>query len=343
MRLPHGLPEELTAALSPREPGRPLPPGPRMNPWRRAGARPAAGSGEVGELLAAMWRPDGRHRLDDGTLTTIVRRPIPSAGGRYGVHTHIVAGADQACEDPGRYVYDHDIGRMLVRDAATGAAAGWPTPPLPRHGVHLVLSVQPGRSFGRYRHRAWPLWIADVAYALEAIRFLVDADLPAVLGPCAYLRQLVGVPRAADGRAWLARGLVPEIPLAAVELPTGWALSASREQTLARRRSPRVGEFLERSPQGDARGRRLAELSRQAWIAHADHVESWQMILSRPRPVGVALWEAHLSAARLSYQILLSGGGRSRSVSGIPAADGVWPLHAVAILDESGTAEEKTP
>jgi hypothetical protein len=87
----------------------------------------------------------------------------------------------------------------------------------------LVITVQPGRSFGRYRHRAWPLWIADAAYALEAVRALVPAAvLPDGWDLMGEARRLAGLPHGHDAESWVRHGLAPEICLARIGLPGGW-------------------------------------------------------------------------------------------------------------------------
>ncbi|MDA2806061.1 nitroreductase family protein [Nocardiopsis suaedae] len=316
-----------------------------MNPWRAAGAVPAAVPERLRDLLDGLWSGQGYHRLDDGTATAVLRRPVPSAGGAYPVQTHVVVGASAArggggrSLEPGRYVYDHDRDTLLRRDGAAGPGAA----------THVVLTVQPGRSYGRYRHRAWPLWIADTAYALAAVEFLIRAGRPRPLtvrlGPGAPLRRLLGVPRAGEHAWWTRSGLAPEIPLASVELPETWAVDAGRRDALAARRSPALSEFAAaaraRPPHaagatgGPLGARSVAEASGQAWVLGAHRLEAWSVPVDADAPaaaVADVLWRAHREAAHLCYSGVLTGDRRSRPVSGFRAANGRWIVHALAML-----------
>ncbi|QHG85455.1 hypothetical protein D1O33_25935 (plasmid) [Rhodococcus rhodochrous] len=283
-----------------------------------------------------------RHLRDDGSVTDIARRPIPSAGATYAVHTHLIVGTDGTDGlEPGHYVYDHDRGQLLRRDSARETAAGWELPHRPFIDSRVVFSVQPGRSFGRYRHRAWPLWIADAAYALEAVRFLLDTDLPGVFGPGPEIRAQLGMPPAAETDAWLRRGMVPEIPLVSIGLSSSWAVAPQRRHALARRRSPKLVDFV-RNPVHNTNAARLAELTGQAWIAHADRIETWEVAPRAPaETIYDSLWHAHSAAARLCYNAALSQKVRCRPVSGIPAAAESWTMHAVAMLDGIEDTEEE--
>ncbi|MCD2114434.1 hypothetical protein [Rhodococcus rhodochrous] len=313
-----------------------------MNPWRRSGATPVSAEGRIEDLLCALWHMGDRHLRDDGSVTDIARRPIPSAGATYAVHTHLIVGTDGTDGlEPGHYVYDHDRGQLLRRDSARETAAGWELPHRPFIDSRVVFSVQPGRSFGRYRHRAWPLWIADAAYALEAVRFLLDTDLPGVFGPGPEIRAQLGMPPAAETDAWLRRGMVPEIPLVSIGLSSSWAVAPQRRHALARRRSPKLVDFV-RNPVHNTNAARLAELTGQAWIAHADRIETWEVAPRAPaETIYDSLWHAHSAAARLCYNAALSQKVRCRPVSGIPAAAESWTMHAVAMLDGIEDTEEE--
>ncbi|PXY18521.1 hypothetical protein [Prauserella flavalba] len=309
-------------------------PGPRVNPWQKAGAAPVAVPERLRSLFDGLWHSPGYHHLPDGTATSIRQRPVPSAGAAYPVHSHLVVGsAGLDGLDPGRYLFDHESGNLLRR-------VGWDNErsrPATAQTT-LVLTVQPGRSFGRYRHRAWPLWIADVAYAQTAVEFLVTERLRTSTGPGPRLRALLGVPRAACAQPWLNRGLVPEIPLAAVELPPSWTVDVGRSHALATRRSPALSEFEQatgRRP--DPRAVEVARLSGQAWVLGADRVETWSVPAQAPaRDIAEAVWQAHRRAASLCYEGVLSGRWRSRPVSGIAAGHGRWITHALAMLPSNG-------
>lgn len=354
-----GLPTPLDEALSSRMPSGPLPPGPRTNPWERAGAvRHDPGRG-AGELVDALWHPGEFHRREDGSATRIRRRPVPSAGACYPVQTHLVDARG------GRGVFDLETGTFLRRDLRADRAAGWPAPRETSGSARLVFTVLPGRSFGRYRHRAWPLWIADAAYAVAAVRFLLGPrGGPVEVGPSAALRSLLGVPAAADAAGWLRRGLAPEIPLASVEIAEDLIPDAATRRALRERRSPPTQEFAARAAaprardqanvrdQADPRGIRLmrqdclrsagaveqvARASGQAWVRGATAVHSWSLPADAPAAVvRAALWNAHLAAARLCYEAALAGDRGARPISGFAATGGRWILHAVAFLDSPG-------
>lgn len=325
----------LSAAFSGALPGAALPPGPRTNRWD-AVAETAAPGIRLAELLDALWHPGDVHRLPGGAPTSIRRRPVPSAGGCYPVQTHVVSA------DGTRYAFDHE--RMLLRrrDAARDIAAGWPAHPRTGDSTRLVFTVLPGRTFGRYRHRAWPLWIADAAYAVAAVRFLLGGRSGSeLLGPSAPLRALLGVPPAADSQAWMRRGLAPEIPLAAVAIGAESQVRPERRRALQRRRSPEISEFLSRAQHAPppASVEAVARASGQSWVRGAAAVSSWSVpSTASVSDLGTALWRTHLAAADLGYHAALSGGPRTRAISGFtPDRDPArWILHAVAVLPASG-------
>lgn len=247
------------------------------------------------------------------------------------MQTHLVV-------DRERWVFDHEHGVARRRDPAAERAAGWGLE-TPTTATRLVFAVQPGRSFGRYRHRAWPLWIADTAYALAAAEFVLDGRADAVThGPSAALRALLGVPAGADAQRWTDRGLAPEIPLVAVEIPERPTLRPDAVHALARRRSPSPQQFLS----GEVRRRpasrveRIARASGQGWVRGAASIRSWSApVTAPPAEMAAALWRGHLAAARLTYAAALQG-LRSRAVSGFPAAADRWTFHALAFLDVPG-------
>ncbi|MDQ1124941.1 hypothetical protein [Microbacterium trichothecenolyticum] len=334
--LPHSvglLDGPLARVLTTDPPGEPLPPGPRVNAWHRAGAVAGSPGAALIALVEALWHPGEPHRASNGTETAIPRRPVPSAGACYPVQTHLVV-------DGARWVYDHDHGVARRRDPAIERAAGWPGGDVTASDTAtLVFTVQPGRSFGRYRHRAWPLWIADAAYALAALEFVLGR-LPASVryGPSASLRTVLAVPRAAQTPSWTGLGLAPEIPLVAVDVPSRPELIGDAVQTLAQRRSPSLDLFLAR-----AASRRptpcledVARASGQAWVRGAAAVRSWSVrIPSSPAQLARAVWTGHLAAARLAYAGALRGAD-SRPVSGLAAQGDRWIFHALAFLDPPG-------
>lgn len=340
-----GLPAPLAEAFTDRTPGPPLPPGPRANLWTRAGAESVPVLGPERDLLDGLWRSPGFHRRADGRPTSIRQRPVPSAGGTYPVHTHVVVGTGNRTLSPGRYAYNREDGTLQRRDESRDARAGWESswPIAHTTSIHVVLTVQPGRTFGRYRHRSWPLWVADTAYALAAVEFLSATEPVAVrLGPGPWLRELLGVPRAAERQRWLDRGLAPEIPLAAIELPPDWQIAPDRRDALAVRRSPPVGEFEKATGTRLNGAAQVALASGQSWVLGAHRIRTWS-ISTRATPAEFAdvLWRSHRTAAAQCYWATLSG-WRSRPVSGFVAAHGRWTVHALAMLPEGDDSGRET-
>lgn len=354
----------LDTAFTPEPPGAPLPPGPRANAWPGEPADDAP----VSALIHRLWRPRGYHLRPDGTPTSVPRRAVPSAGGAYPVQWH-VAVPDGAAEPlpPGRYFYDPDRGRLLRRYDynPTGGRMARDAEGLGGDGVLLGITVQPGRTFGRYRHRAWPLWIADAAYALEAVRAAVPAALlPPGWSDLAAVRRALGLAPAAETGWWLDRGLVPELAMAMLRLPPGWRCDETMAAALETRRSPALDRFTARRAGHDpmargagrgspARGAGLdravpevAEVARQsgqAWVLGADRVLTWPRTRKVDAAVYAHLWLAHREAARRSYDLIRQGHG-VRAVSGFtaPPGDGGRPLlHAITVLDHHGHGERE--
>lgn len=323
----------LETAFSPDLPGDPLPPGPRENRWPGESVEV---SGTPATAIHRLWRAHGHHPRPDGTPTTVPRRAVPSAGGAYPVQWHLVVppGRGRPLSD-GRYVYNASAETLVRRSESR------PGRSVPGH-VEIVLTVQPGRTFGRYRHRAWPLWVADAAYALEALLLLVpDAYLPEDWSDLAAARRALDLPRAAQVTWWLERGLVPEIALARIRLPGDPHLDEVASAGICSRRSPGLDRFNERREKAPStqHGARVAWQSGQSWVLGADRVIGW------PRPprldaAGYArLWQIHRQAARHTYSLAAQGHG-VRAVSGFCARplDTSPLVHAIAILENGATA-----
>lgn len=324
----------LETAFAPDVPGHPLPPGPRENHWP---GEIVGISGAAASLVHRLWRARGHHRHPDGTPTTIPRRAVPSAGGAYPVQWHLIVPPGRGRHlEPGRYVY-HQANELLVRRPTVRGSQR----PRQEH-VEIVLTVQPGRTFGRYRHRAWPLWVADAAYALEAVLFLVPgAHLPEDWADLCAARCALGLPRAAQVAWWLERGLVPEIALARVRLPLDAHVDDAASTAICSRRSPAPSRFHERRATTPAthRGAEIARQSGQEWVLGADRVIGWARP-ARLDAVGYAqLWKAHREAARHTYSLAAQGHG-IRAVSGfcIPTADAQPLIHAIAVLENGSAA-----
>lgn len=204
------------------------------------------------------------------------------------------------------------------RDIAADRADGWPSPAADDGIARVVFTVLPGRSFGRYRHRAWPLWIADAAYAVAGVLFLLGVQA----GP------VEACPRPGSGlcSGCLARrmpmpgsvaGSRREIPLAAIEIPHDPVpiprSSCSRSPALARDRGVRCPD------RRHARSRdRAHRESFRAASRGATEVRSRSVPITAPSTVvDAALWSAHLDAARLCYEAALLGDRGTRPVSGL--------------------------
>lgn len=311
-------PSLLARAFTAEPPGPPLPPGPRTNPWARAGAVPAPPGSAEAALLADLWGARGHHPRADGTPTSVPCRAVPSAGAAYPVQWHVlVPSGTGSALPPGRHV----LGETGLLRRPGGAPGG--------RSVSVVVSVQPGRSFGRYRHRAWPLWVADAAYAVEAVRFVVPGAELWSTG-LAALREDLAVARAADTGWWLGQGLVPELALARVDLPVGWAVDPLRRAALGARRSPSLARFA--AGAGCPEAAAPARQSGQDWVRGAEAVRCW----ARPPLADYhALWRAHREAARECYAASAAGLG-VRPVSGfVSPAEGAPLLHALAMLEDA--------
>ncbi|WP_420039360.1 nitroreductase family protein [Gordonia sp. MP11Mi] len=329
------IPDDLARAWTPADPGQPVPPGPRTNPWAAVGAVPVVAPPRVAALLDGLWNDGGPHMLPDGARSHVARRPVPSAGGAYPVQTHLVVG-DVGFDglDPGRYVLD-DNSATLLRRGPVGAGSD---------RTHLVFTVLPGRSYSRYRHRSWPLWIADTAYAVAAVEFLCATHTPVMLGPDRRIRSLLGFAPATDTNRWTDAGLVPEIALAATTLSHRTAVSEVRRTALRSRRSPAVADFASRiGRQRPTDGTvTIAQASQQRWVLGADHVRSWTVSpTDDAQTLLAALWSVHRAAAHLVYRHALDGRRTCRPVSGTTLVGGRWPVHAVASLDRRATEERR--
>ncbi|MFE6649228.1 hypothetical protein ACFVJS_21855 [Nocardioides sp. NPDC057772] len=323
----------LETAFSSDPPGDPLPPGPRANRWP---GEPVEIGGAAATAVHRLWRARGHHPRPDGSPTTIPRRAVPSAGGCYPVQWHLVVPPGRGAHlAPGRYVYDATTEQLVQRPEP------WEPAGLGRD-LEIVLTVQPGRTFGRYRHRSWPLWVADSAYALEALlRLLPGAHLPRDWFDLTAARAALGVPGAAQVAWWLERGLVPEIAMARVGLPLAPRLDEVASAAICSRRSPALERFHDRRGRAAAPAEitEVARQSGQSWVLGADRVIAWERPIRLDATGYARLWQVHREAARLTYSLDARGHG-VRAVSGfctLPAGD--RPLvHAIAILENGAAA-----
>jgi hypothetical protein len=324
----------LETAFSSDLPGDPLPPGPRENRWP---GEPVEIGGAAATAVHRLWQARGHHPRADGTPTTVPRRAVPSAGGSYPVQWHLVVPPGHGRHlRPGRYVYQAATEELVRRREPDD-----PGRPAPDH-LQVVLTVQPGRTFSRYRHRAWPLWIADAAYALEALLLLLpNAHLPADWSDLAAARRTLGFPPAARAAWWLERGLVPEIALARVALPLAPRLDEVASAAIGSRRSAALDRFGERRTRVPAAPEVIeaARQSGQSWVLGADRVIGWARPARLDATGYARLWQVHREAARHTYALDAQGHG-VRAVSGFctPPAGAPPLVHALAILENGAVA-----
>lgn len=321
-----GLPIRLDTAFRPGAPGPPLPPGPVDNPWTtRAGAAAVPIPADWQAVFDALWRPHGFHVTEDGRTTGVARRPVPSAGATYGVRTHLTIPRDcvHASLPPGRYAYLLGSGTLVQR------VDGGPPPRGTR--PTLTFTVQPGRAFGRYRHRAWLLWIADTAYTVALAQWLLGRHHLEV-GPFPDIGR-IGLPRASDVFGWDRLGLAPELVLAHLRLPASPTLHPGYTAVLAKRRAPSLAEFScnAGTPPPSPAIAAVARASGQEWVRGAGRVVSWTTPSSRTTITD--LWRIHLVAAHAFARAVLHDHTRVRPVSGLTAPAPPDVIHALAFLD----------
>lgn len=239
--------EALVDAFARRLPGPVRQPGPRATTWRplgrarlpqdghgdqtgdQDGARTCDGELRLQALLRrAWWSP--HHHLDPSTghPTSVRCRPVPSAGGCYPVQVHALAG--EGCDVlPGRYVLTSQTGQLARIGTTT-----WPS------GALLILSVLPQRTTAKYQHRAWPLWVADTAYAICTLALAAEtvgatATWVRSCSP-AELALVAGLPEPKDwAQRWSGSG--PETCLSALVLNTSGAGPVPHAQVLRSTRS----------------------------------------------------------------------------------------------------------
>jgi hypothetical protein len=206
-------------------------PGPRQNNWAGAIYRTAPSYRGVSPgddrprhvpvlaMVRALWWSRRFHANPaTGLPGTIRQRAVPSAGACYPVQLHVLCGA--GCDvPPGAYAFDADRG-SLVRRGDTGMAGGGRAGSVT--GAVVVFTGLPQRTAAKYHHRAWPLLLADAAYAVAALAHHaaaqgIEADwLP---GNPEHLASALGMP---GYSAWQERwpDTAPELALAAVALGT---------------------------------------------------------------------------------------------------------------------------
>lgn len=202
-------------------------PGPRQNNWAGTMYRtapvyravPPGGSRHVPVLamVRALWW-SGQFHADPATGLpgTIRQRAVPSAGACYPVQLHVLCGA--GCDvPPGAYAFDADDG-SLVRRGDTGTARGGKAGSVT--GAVVVFTALPQRTAAKYHHRAWPLLLADAAYAVAALAHhaaALEIEAQWLPGAPDQLASALGLPGYPE---WQDRwpDTAPELALAAVAL-----------------------------------------------------------------------------------------------------------------------------
>ncbi|WP_461010093.1 nitroreductase family protein, partial [Streptomyces capparidis] len=201
--------EALAEARSGLPVGPDTPPGPVRARWPGDGVVPP--EARAGQLdLAGVLRLSVRAGVpgaDGGPRT----RPAASAGARYPVRVHLLAGP--GCPvPPGRYAYDPLDHRLHPRG---------PAPPGAAPGAVAVLTVAARRTVSHYGHRAWPLLLLDAGHTAAALALaaLARGHAAAVTWDAGAdaLAAAAGLPAP---RHWSALwpGTSVEHPLAAVHL-----------------------------------------------------------------------------------------------------------------------------
>lgn len=345
------IPELLNRAFLPQNPGAALPPGPRENNWPLMGSAVGEETPELG-LCRALWWSERFHHTDNGQKTTVRQRPVPSAGAAYPAQSHLLIPAGSSSNlVPGRYFYSKEGNQLrhsgaLVRPALSPgnieSAAGSDHPGwlAASRGIEhplLLISVLPGRTFSRYRHRAWTLWIADAAYALAAAAWLISATGQWTLG--SRQRIVAGFPAASDLPGWAASKQIPELVLGGLELRPDWQIDPQRKASLASRRSPQIAEFVGRAGRQAKEATLLAAVIKSAaqdWLRGAERIVLWiAPEATTAKQLWQQLWSTHLDAATLCYHLHHRREWRVRPVSGFTAVAGEDRiLHALALLPE---------
>jgi len=225
----NGTPNSETAsarifarAWSGEEPGHMGHPGPRQNGWTGPAHRGAPDSDDqpqharvLAMIRALWWSPRFHTNPATGLPGTVRQRAVPSAGACYPVQIHVLCGL--GCDVlPGAYAFDADRG-LLVRRGASGMAGGTAGP---AWGAVVVFTALPQRTAAKYHHRAWPLLLADAAYAVAALAHHaagLGIDAEWLTGNPADLASALGLP---DYSAWQEYwpDTAPELALAAVAL-----------------------------------------------------------------------------------------------------------------------------
>ncbi|MET9095530.1 nitroreductase [Streptomyces cyaneofuscatus] len=264
------LSRALADARSPRVP-RTVPYLPeRAFPWGEPGLHPAGAGGGV-DLDRVLRLSLAAPRSAGGRL-----RPVASAGALHPVRAHLLVGPGCSLP-PGRYAYDPRAHRAHPRGRAPADA-----PP----GVVVVLTVTAARTVAHYGHRAWPLLLLDAGHAAAAVALAAAPGdvLVSLDADGEELAAAAGLPRAADRQTrW--PGVEPEIPLAAVRLPSADGPVPSTAPLTAWAALPCATDPLpQRGAGGNAPPRELAAARHLLTYLTAGTDATWHPA-ARPAPV----------------------------------------------------------
>ncbi|MCB4208966.1 hypothetical protein [Arthrobacter sp. UM1] len=369
----------------------PGPPGPREGDWAalgaehvprgfrpgvdaRAGEVPADGAPAQADHSAqalrfvegCAWGAEF-HTDAAGRPTSVRRRWVPSAGGRYPLQWHVDLPGEHLVANPETGGWRR-FASAAWEELARRKAPGWTPPSVEEGTVRITLTALEQRTRATYGHRAPALVLADAAYAATfadaalGIRDLRLAGGAGEPGSADSARSSDETPSAPAG-PWRAAG-EEEVCSFTVHLAAGLAAGTSAEtaaregvfRLLASRRSPQPPELVaparpapaRTAPACTAPARTLQEsavphpglgarFADQHWLDLCEEVE-----LFHGAPTRQGVWDVHTRAAR-SLLEGLAAGRQARPVSGCTvspeeAARGPVLLHALAWAPASRTA-----
>lgn len=293
------------------------------------------------------WGPE-LHTDAAGRPTSVRRRWVPSAGGRYPIQWHADLPGEHLVASPETGGWRR-FASADWEELASRAAPGWAPPAVEDGSVRITLTALEQRTRATYGHRAPALVLADAAYAAAfadaalGIRDLQLAEVAGEAGRTDSAGPSAETPTAFAG-PWRAAG-EEEVCSFTVDLPGETAAeTTAREDAfrlLASRRSPQPSELAATAGAAHSRavphpglGVRFAD---QHWLDLCEDVE-----LFHGAPTRQGVWDVHTRAARRLLEGLAEG-RQARPVSGCTvsaeeAARGPVLLHALAWAPASRTA-----